>query len=93
MPTLQDTINRAHRIARDQGLEVSPSRISKTIRKAWHYMPELTDADLYKCLTYADPTGDTAVEKAIKAKERAQDGSRRPERNKNHSHYQETRFK
>ncbi len=66
MPSMQDAISRAHRIAREQGLCISSSRINRVIRKAWRYAPELSDADLYRCLTYADPTGDRATHRVLK---------------------------
>ncbi|NKR31350.1 hypothetical protein GS504_20695 [Rhodococcus hoagii] len=66
MPSMQDAISRAHRIAREQHLDISSSRINRAVRKTWNHTPELSDADLYKCLTYSDPTGDKATNSALK---------------------------
>jgi hypothetical protein len=68
MSTLQQTVNKAHCIARDAGIALSPSRINKVVRRAWHDNPTLTDADLMRCISYADPTGETAVRNAMRRK-------------------------
>lgn len=67
MSTLQQAIACAHGVVgRTPGLAISPSRINKIVRRAWHANPEMTEADLVRCITYADPTGDRAVAKVMR---------------------------
>lgn len=61
MRGLQQAITTAHRIAREAGLNLSPSKINKVVRRAWHENPTITDGELAKCIAYADPTGEAAV--------------------------------
>lgn len=60
------TIRRAQLLAHEHDLEISPSRVSRIVRR--HAATGTPSAEhLVRCLrAYSDPTGDTAVRNAMK---------------------------
>jgi hypothetical protein len=65
--TTEQRVRRAHRLLTLAGIHMSPAKVSRLIRQYQRDAASI-DPELARVIAYADPTGETAVNNAMKAR-------------------------